>query len=282
MAIVKCSNCGKEISDKANACPQCGQNLTVEQESVEETKHLFCEECGTPVAENAEMCPNCGCPVQKEPATKKDVPQAEGPASSAKPAKMKNNKKYIIIVAAVLLVAIIAALIGNSVHQQQVAQEAAQRREEYATNLEYTTYTMLLVAIDAEKAGNLIKSVWYNAIYEERDSETDKYTRPNGYFLDDFNDALRNLFSDADFKNKISSIETNQGLVAGLMKDLKNPPEEFKEAHEVLKELYNAFTALTNLATDPSGSLTTFSQNFNSADTEFANCYDEMKLYIED
>lgn len=35
---------------------------------------------------------------------------------------------------------------------------------------------MLDGAAKAENAGNLIKSVWYNAIYEERDTETDKYT----------------------------------------------------------------------------------------------------------
>ena len=33
------------------------------------------------------------------------------------------------------------------------------------------------------------KKVCYNAIYEERDDSTDKYTRPSGYFVSDFNDA---------------------------------------------------------------------------------------------
>lgn len=40
-------------------------------------------------------------------------------------------------------------------------------------------------AAKAENAGNLIKSVWYNAIFEERNSETDKYTVKNGKFVDD-------------------------------------------------------------------------------------------------
>lgn len=42
--------------------------------------------------------------------------------------------------------------------------------------MKYVSYTMLDGAAKAENAGNLIKSVWYNAIYEERDTETDKYT----------------------------------------------------------------------------------------------------------
>ena len=32
---------------------------------------------------------------------------------------------------------------------------------------------MLEGASDAESSGNLIKKVWYNAIYEKRDIETD-------------------------------------------------------------------------------------------------------------
>ena len=45
----------------------------------------------------------------------------------------------------------------------------------------------------------MIHDVWYNCIFEENDPETNEYTRPNGYYLDDFNDALANLFSDETF-----------------------------------------------------------------------------------
>lgn len=65
---------------------------------------------------------------------------------------------------------------------------------------------MLLGASEAEDAGNLIKSVWYNTIYEETDSKTDKYTHSesNGFrFNKDFNDSLSALFSDSDFTEKI-------------------------------------------------------------------------------
>ena len=91
----------------------------------------------------------------------------------------------MIAAAAVLAV----VLIGNGVRQQQLQARTQQLAEEYAANMEAASQTMLLGAIDAENTGNLIKSVWYNSIYEERDSETDKYTRPNGYFVSDFNDA---------------------------------------------------------------------------------------------
>jgi hypothetical protein len=180
-----------------------------------------------------------------------------------------------------VLALVAALLIGNGIKQKSAEKEAAQLSAQYEDDLEVASYTMLLGAIEAEEAGNLIKKVWYHSIYEERDSETDKFTRPNGYFLDDFNDALSNLFVDSGFRSTVASIESNQETVAGLMKRLKNPPEEHEESYEALKELYDAYTALTNLATNPTGSLTTFSENFNRADSEVANCYDAMELYMD-
>ena len=54
---------------------------------------------------------------------------------------------------------------------------------------------MLNGASQAESAGGLIHDVWYNTIYDKYDSTTYKYT--NGET--DFNDSLKNLFSDKDF-----------------------------------------------------------------------------------
>lgn len=109
------------------------------------------------------------------------------------------------------------------------AEEYAQRVEEYSDNLKLATVTMLTGASDAESSANLIKQVWYNAIYEKRDDKTDKYTRPKGYFVSDFNDALGNLYADSSFSSKISNIEDNQDTVNALMKKLKNPPDEYKD-----------------------------------------------------
>ena len=143
-------------------------------------------------------------------------------------------------------------------------------------------YSMLSGASDAETCGNLIKQVWYNAIYEKSDSKTDKYTKPTGYYVFDFNDALQNLFSDSSFSGQIADINDNKDTVNSLMKKLKNPPEEYKDAYESLSKLYDAYISLTNLATDPTGSLQTYSQNFNDADNETLNCYNALKMYLEE
>ena len=43
MAIIKCPECGKEISDKATSCPNCGFPLTKEQPEKEKVKEYTVE-----------------------------------------------------------------------------------------------------------------------------------------------------------------------------------------------------------------------------------------------
>lgn len=243
MAMIQCKYCGKDVSDKAHTCPHCGETLMgiiPEADSDKETV-LCCEECGSELPKDVTTCPNCGCPV---PAKAEEATQ-KVEVTAVKLKVKQSTKKYamiaVIAVIAVIAIAVIGVIASN-IHKSNLAREAAELSAEYASNIELVSYTMLTGAAKAEDAGNLIKKVWYNAIYEERDSETDKYTRPKGYFVSDFNEALSTLFSDTDFQSSISNIEDNQDTVASLMKQLKNPPEEHEEAYGALKEFYHRST----------------------------------------
>mgnify|MGYP003522648013 CR=1 FL=1 len=269
MAMIQCPNCGEAISDKAKTCVHCGYEL-------QPAEKMHCPECGQELEDNATVCPKCGCPIEKENEDNDTSKSPSGPQQlEVTGVKMnKNTKKIIAIVAVVVVVAIVAIFGVQHVQKQNAAKE-------YGKNLEIITDTMFYGAADAETCGNLIKQVWYNSIYTKADKATDKYTRPDGYyFVDDFNTALDNLFGDSSFKDKISGIEDNQSKVQSLMKDMKNPPDEYKDAYDALSKFYDAYTKLTNLATNPTGSLETFSNNFNDADTEVSNRYSAMKLYV--
>lgn len=273
MAMIICPHCGEQVSDKAKKCVHCGEVLIQE-----EKKH--CTECGAELEEGMTECPNCGCPIDG----------TLWQAVDEKPQKVevtgvKVTKKIKVVIGIVLALLVVggAAIFGVTQYQRKkAAEEYAQRVEEYSSNLELATYTMLTGASNAESTANLIKQVWYNAIYKETDDDTDKYTRPKGSFVSDFNDALGNLFADSSFSSKISSIEDNQDTVNALMKQLKNPPEEYKDAYDAVSELYDAYISLTNCATDPSGSLQTYSSTFSDADTNTLNAYKAMQLYLDD
>lgn len=216
MAMIVCPQCGEQVSEKAKKCVHCGAILIPE-----EKKH--CTECGAELEEGMTECPNCGCPVDDTLGHKEDKPQ------KVEVTGVKVTKKIKVIIGVVVILLAIggATVFGvNQYQKKKAAEEYAQRVEEYSDNLKLAAVTMLTGASDAESSANLIKQVWYNAIYEKRDDKTDKYTRPKGYFVSDFNDALGNLYADSDFSSKINSIEDNQDTVNGLMKKLKNPPDE--------------------------------------------------------
>ena len=250
MALIHCPNCGKLISDMATLCPNCNS----QNGDPSANDAVACSECGNKYNKEQNFCSACGCPNNS------NLPK-------------KKKHKGIAIAAIMLTIVLAIGLFGAFVSNKS-------RATVYYDNLETVTYKMLDGAAKAETAGNLIKSVWYNAIYEERDAETDKYTLKNGKFVDDFNDALSNLFSDEEYQKNILAIQNNQDEVISLMKQLNNPPREYEEAYSVLKTYYDNYLSMTKMVINPAGSLQSFSDELNSADTETVNSYEKMKLYL--
>ena len=221
------------------------------------------------------VCPHCGCPVDN-----KDVAEATPQQVEVTGVRVSKKSKKVIIIAIIIAVVVaIAAVVGIQFYKKYAAEKVS---EEYESNLNAVAYSMLEDAATAEECGNLINSVWYNAIFEKSDDTTDKYTKPNGSFVSDFNDALQALFNDSDFSSDISEIESGQDTVQEYMKKLKNPPDQYKDAYAAISEMYDAYLSLTNLVIDPSGNLQTYSSNFSDADSEMVNSYNSTKVYLED
>lgn len=55
IALIKCPECGKEISDKASSCPNCGTPLNDQK---------FCKFCGEKIDKDCVICPKCGKQVE--------------------------------------------------------------------------------------------------------------------------------------------------------------------------------------------------------------------------
>ena len=64
MALIKCEECGKDISDKATQCINCGVPINSKPTMIEE-KTKFCESCGSKVYLDAVICPSCGVPCKE-------------------------------------------------------------------------------------------------------------------------------------------------------------------------------------------------------------------------
>lgn len=61
MALIKCPECGQEISDKATRCIHCGIDLKSTQ-----IQTKICAECGKENSVDATECIYCGCPFEEK------------------------------------------------------------------------------------------------------------------------------------------------------------------------------------------------------------------------
>lgn len=286
MAMISCPNCGKQISDRAKACPGCGYVLHKKEEAIEEQpKKIFCEECGTEITPDMEVCPNCGCPIEKSGTESTDKEPSDVQAVEVRKINIqvdesgKQKVKKIGVIAILAIVALVVALFGYRAYQTQKEDKA---KQQYQSDLKAATTTMLTGGTIAEDAGGLIHDVWYDTIYENDRASTRKYTKKSSYsFNDDFNTSLMKLMFDDDFSKKLDEIKGNQDSVRQYMKDLKNPPEGCEDAYGDLKTLYDWYTKLTELAVNPSGNLNSYTSSFNEADQGFANAYKTMQMHFD-
>ena len=180
-------------------------------------------------------------------------------------ASAKNNKKWLLPIVAVLVIVLTISIISSF------------KRKAYKEDLETTVTSIMRYAVEAEEGALLIHDVWMNAIYEDRDSRTDKYTRPYGYFVSDFNIALTNLFKDDMFSAKTYILNEAAERMKSQVLELKDVPSGFEEEYEACKKLYNAYADLTKLGTNPTGSLIIYSQAIESTVDKVEDCYLEYK-----
>lgn len=285
MALISCPNCGKQISEKAETCPGCGYVLKKKEETEELQEKRFCEECGAEITSDMDTCPNCGCPIERD--KNEEVNDGASNVQAVEVTKInlqvdekgKKKAKKAVIAAAIAVAAIIAIFFGYRSYQKQQEEKAKQK---YKTDLDLAAITMLTGASEAETAGGLIHDVWYDTIYENKRDSTKKYTMNSSYkFNSDFNTSLMLLFADEDFSQSIESIKSNQDTVRLSMKNLKNPPEEYEDAYDDLKTLYDWYTKLTELAVNPSGNLTSYTSDYNEADQGFMNAYKTMQMHFD-
>lgn len=222
---------------------------------------VSCPECGKEISDAARSCPHCGHPIQE--------PQPQ----DSPPVPRKSKRPIIIAACALVLVAVVGVFVG--VQQKQSSDRAA-----YIASLnELRTQTIRGGSI-AEKMCNLTKQVWYNTIYEERDSTTDKYTRSGGVFHDDFNTSLSLLYAEDNTATVISGLQASREVVDGIMADLQNPPAEFAACYEAADSLYDAYCGLLDLAISPSGSLKSYSENFAEYDDALLRYYNKLEALI--
>lgn len=102
MAMIKCPECGQEISDKAKRCVHCGKVLAEDK-----TTTKVCSDCGKENPIDATECVYCGCPFEEATVVKETV------HIKTVTEKKKNIKKIIIPIVAAAVVMVVSLTVYN-------------------------------------------------------------------------------------------------------------------------------------------------------------------------
>ncbi len=180
------------------------------------------------------------------------------------------------IVLAVVAVTALAAMCIFAVKDVQQRKAAA-----YQGELVQLAERIQEYAVDAYEVAAAEESVWRNSIYQQQDESTDPYTMENGVFLEDFDDALGNLYNDSVFAARLASVQTNRGSAAGSMSGLKDAPEGYEDVYQALKEQYDTYIKLTNLALNNGGyTYEEFNRELGELVRELNTCYLTIATYV--
>jgi len=247
-----CQNCGNQLADDARFCEHCGASVVVT-----EVEEIVNEE--TPVVENE---------VGSEPQTV--ITEEEQPPIIEKKKFVFSKKLMLISVGVVALLIVLGIVIGNAVSLGK-----------YEEKLESAYDSMKSGAESAESYATLQSKVWRNCIYEQSSSETDEYTTDEyGDYYSDFNDALSEFFEGENLT--YMTVSLNVSTVDTYMSELKDCPKKFEDKYRSLKELYIAYSDLTDLVVGSSSySYNTFSEALEEAKADYKRALSSAKLLLE-
>ena len=103
-----------------------------------------------------------------------------------------------------------------------------------------------------------------------------KTSKPSGTyyaFKGNFDDALKYTKEYFTKTKKFENVEKEYAEINATFKDFKNPPDNLKEAYEVLLKIYGDYDKLYNLSMSPTGSLITYCESVNEViENIVSNC----------
>lgn len=214
-------------------------------------------------------------PTAYAPVTYAPASPTYPPYANAAPKKKKGTGK-IIAIACIAVVAVLALIVSQQMEKQSKADSYAS----YVSTLESAQSEMLDGASTAEDVAIMAVDVWHSAIWDDSRSEWDADIQQ--YYSSDFNTAIQKMYDDPVIISKLSTIRSSQSDVKDMMSRLQNPPEGLSEAYATTKELYGAYTKITDLALSPTGSLSTYSDEVRDAQDDFMTAYNTLDTQIPD
>lgn len=248
-----CSRCGALLGDGQAFCPKCGAPKGGEKKSV-------CSKCGTELKEGQDFCAKCGQKVGV--VVDNAVSSAINQFNANVEKKKKKPKVLAIIIAAVLVVCVGMGAVIYSIINNKKAEEA---KKEYIATVEEFLELSGTAGANLEDIADTVQTYWHENIWEDMHG-------------DDINDAI--MYALYDKSDEVNDAETYDTRIEVLYSSIKKVPDgvseedadDIKEICDAVKDLYNVYTDFYSLATNPSGSYSSYSDDNAETTDEFVSC----------
>ncbi|MBE6612385.1 MAG: zinc-ribbon domain-containing protein [Ruminococcaceae bacterium] len=257
-AAVTCTNCGVPLGEDQAFCPKCGTPKAAPQKPV-------CQKCGNELQPDQAFCPKCGQKAGEAPAASPVM----GDFTAASPRK-RSPKLPIFIGAAVIAVIVIGVIIGSIVGSAR----AKAAYEEYLDNAEEFMTLALDAGANLEDISDTIVTYWHENIYD--DLHGSSIDTAIALALIDKSDEIDQA---GQFDSRMKSLYGKLKSVPDAVSD--KDADELDDICDAVKELYNVYTDFYALATDPSGSYNSYSEDNSDTTDEYLECYRALKNLLD-
>ncbi len=222
MAIIKCPECGHEVSDAADRCPNCGVSIAGNIKS--------CPDCGRVVLRNAEACPSCGAKLSVNQATPNRKAQSAAnsreqysnidPYAPDGGGKKKSNKGIIIGISVAVVVIALGALAYVLIGNAQKERAEQETYEEVIVSNDTSLYNQYLESYPEGKHADEVKAKLGELVAEINDWRDACVNNTKGSFVAFLGNHKNSPFEQA-CKDKIDSLDFEDALNANTAEALQ-------------------------------------------------------------
>jgi hypothetical protein len=143
----------------------------------------------------------------------------------------------------------------------------------YKQNLQIAYTQAKVLKASSTVVAEQIASTWNSAIFHHQYS----FGHRSGY-VSDFNEALVKLMQEPEVVEVNKSIDSLRRLLKVSMEKLTDPPAKYKDTYNDMVSVYSTVSELSNMATNPSGSLQTYRQNLNDLTSKVNSTFSEIEV----
>lgn len=248
MALIKCPECKKKISDVAEKCPNCGklisdadrENAYKQNKKSKKRKKIVI----IIIAILVVVAISGGVAYYFVKENNKRIEEQKKVEEKKKAEEQAKQKKI------------------------QDEKEKREKKREFVKNSQDLIFQTDDVVADLSKSANKITNTWLNCIFKDRDKQTDKWTlKKNGKFKD-FSTAVLDCIDDTIYGKKIDNEYNDFTDTLVEWRNLKNDKYISGEYENIIEDIDEYTTDICNLyalLAQPTGSYDDFTTSVNDA-----------------